>query len=315
SEQTLTKTKKSKKEKQWKAESGKPSSHFRLFGDPGKDLVIPVPLGTSVKTDMQQELGEILNHGDKILVARGGPGGILENQFAGQKGETRHIQLLLKLIADVGLVGFPNAGKSTLLRAVSHAKPKIASYPFTTLHPSIGTMKYRDSRQILVADLPGLIEGAWKNVGMGHKFLRHVERTKLLLFVVDVEGFRLGPAYPYRSAIENIILLNRELELYQPELVEKPSVLLINKMDKPNAKEIFELIKEQLSNIKEISSNMPDEMRPERHVQFGEVLSCSAKYDPDSVVLLKDRIRDLIDVYDEQNSEGNTLIEKHHAIK
>ncbi|XP_064105533.1 GTP-binding protein 10 homolog [Macrobrachium nipponense] len=153
--------------------------------------------------------GETNKIGDKILVAKGGAGGSPANQFNGQHGQALNLTLELKLIADIGLVGFPNAGKSTLLKAISRAKPKIASYPFTTIRPNIGIVEYPDKRQISIADLPGLVEGSWANMGMGHKFLRHVERTNLLLYIVDINGFKMGPQYPHRTPIENVILLNK----------------------------------------------------------------------------------------------------------
>ncbi|KAB7500369.1 GTP-binding protein 10 [Armadillidium nasatum] len=229
--QKLEKLKKPRGEKrQFAAESGKASQTHRIYGQNGEHLVIPAPLGTMVQTDLGLTLGDIIEEGEKILVARGGSGGNPDNNFFGQPGEKHHIQLLLKLIADIGLVGFPNA--------------------VTTLEPTVGMLKFDDSRMISMADLPGLIEGAWINKGMGHKFLRHVERTKLMLFVVDVEGFQLGPTYPRRSPIETVILLNKELELYQPELIEKPAALVFNKMDKINSKEELDALKDQLLNIK-----------------------------------------------------------------
>lgn len=163
-------------------------------------------------------------------MAKGGTAGHPKNGFLGTKGQAYNVSLDLKLIADVGLVGFPNAGKSTLLKAISHAKPKIADYPckcscclfdccfelfwllVTTVRPNVGKIMYKDLRQISMADLPGLIEGAYANKGMGHSFLKHVERTKLLLLVVDINGFQLAPKYPHRSCLDTIALLNRVSE-------------------------------------------------------------------------------------------------------
>ncbi|KRT80231.1 50S ribosome-binding GTPase, partial [Oryctes borbonicus] len=132
-----------------------------------------------------------------------------KNGFLGSEGQNYSIKLDLKLISDIGLVGFPNAGKSTLLKAVSHAKPKIASYPFTTVRPNVGIMIYKDFRQISMADLPGLIEGAHANRGMGHRFLKHVERTKIILLVVDINGFQLSPQHEHRTCLDTIVLLNK----------------------------------------------------------------------------------------------------------
>ena len=128
------------------------------------------------------------------------------------------------------MVGFPNAGKSTLLKAISKARPKIASYPFTTIKPNLGHIKFEDEREITMADLPGLIEGAHVNVGMGHRFLKHVERTGCMVFVIDVKGFQLNPMSIKRSAFETLVLLNKELEIYNPDLLSKPAICLVNKV-------------------------------------------------------------------------------------
>ena len=135
-----------------------------------------------------------------------------------------------QLIADLGLVGFPNAGKSTLLKAISNARPKIASYPFTTIKPNLGHMSYEDEREITMADLPGLIEGAHINLGLGHRFLKHVERTTCNVFVIDIQGFQLNANSVHRTAFETLVLLNKELEMYNPDLLQKPSICLVNKV-------------------------------------------------------------------------------------
>ena len=165
-----------------------------------------------------------------------------------------HITLELKAIADVGLVGFPNAGKSSLLTALSRARPKIASYPFTTLRPHVGAVQYEDHFCLRIADIPGLIEGAHANVGMGHAFLRHVERTQVLLFVIDVGGFQLSTGAPFRAALDTLRLLSRELALYQSDaLGSRASVIALNKMDSPNAPALFDAFVEQLRVASDLS--------------------------------------------------------------
>ncbi len=171
--------------------AGGHASKFFILGNPGADSVLTVPRGVSVVSDEGKLIGDLDAHGAELTVAVGGSGGSGANGWIGERGQARFVRLDLKLIADVGLVGFPNAGKSTLLKAVSRAKPKIANYPFTTIKPNLGHLAYPDQRLIQMADLPGLIEGAHYNVGMGHKFLKHVERTKMMLFVVDIGGFQV----------------------------------------------------------------------------------------------------------------------------
>ncbi|ROL47858.1 GTP-binding protein 10 [Anabarilius grahami] len=210
---TLKQIKDKHPNKRFAAGVGSNSSIHALRGAKGEDTQVFAPTGISVTTDGGRILGELNCEGDRLLVARGGHGGSLHSGFLPSKGQTRQIRLDLKLIADLGLVGFPNAGKSSLLTALSHAKPRIASYPFTTLRPEIGKIMYDDHKQVSVADLPGLIEGAHVNKGMGHKFLKHVERTKQLMFVVlrsvDVCGFQLASNTPFRSAFETVLLLTK----------------------------------------------------------------------------------------------------------
>ena len=184
------------------------------------------------------------------IIITGGMGGMPSTDFLGTHGERKCIQLDLKLIGDVGFVGFPNAGKSTLLKALSRASPKIASYPFTTIRPNLGICEFEDLRRITFADLPGLIEGAHQNLGMGHSFLKHVERTRALMFVVDINGFQMKSTSPLRSALQTILILNRELELYRDDLLDKPAICVVSKMDSKNAGKKFEQLKSDLENIR-----------------------------------------------------------------
>nr|CAD7403056.1 unnamed protein product [Timema cristinae] len=245
--------------------------------------------------------GDLDKTGSSILVAPGGPGGGPTNNFCGVKGQGHSVTLDLKLIADIGLVGFPNAGKSSLLKAISNAKPKVASYPFTTIRPNIGVLQYSDYRQITMADLPGLIEGAHANIGMGHKFLKHVERTKMLLLIVDIGGFQLSPHHTPRSCLETVLLLNKELELYKEDLLEKPAVLVINKMDLEGADEKLRAIQSHLKDLAGASLQFSELLRPKHPLQFDSVMAISALSDPEGVSRVKLRLRELLDFYAEQS--------------
>ncbi|KAI5634464.1 50S ribosome-binding GTPase domain-containing protein [Phthorimaea operculella] len=283
---------------------GEDSRKTKIVGNPGTDVKLEVPLGVTVYREDGKVLGSIDKEEETVIVARGGPGGTPENNFLGHYGQTHHIRLDLKLIADIGLVGFPNAGKSSLLKAISRAKPRIANYPFTTIKPNKGIMQYDDMRQISMADLPGLIEGAHNNVGLGHKFLKHVERTKLLLFIADVQGFQLNPKYPKRSCLETVLLLNKELELYDPELLEKPVILAVNKMDTEGAQDTFERVKESLMNIQQIIHTVPEEIRPENVITFEDIVGISALTKNESIEDLKQLLRKRLDDFaDETNPE------------
>ena len=212
-------------------------------GENGKDLIIKVPCGTECRLqDSGDFMGEVTEHGQRLLVCKGGKGGLGNIHFKssthqaprettpGTEGETKDVLLELKTIADIGLVGYPNAGKSTLLAAVSNAHPKIAPYPFTTLNPLIGTIEYEDYTKIRVADIPGLIDGAHEGIGLGHDFLRHIERARYLLFVIDMAGTDgRDPVTDYRN-------LRKELKLYSPALEHRPFMILANKMDVEGAK-------------------------------------------------------------------------------
>ncbi|CAH1789146.1 unnamed protein product [Owenia fusiformis] len=288
------------------------NSHARaLLGEKGQDILLNVEPGILVKNDEGDILGSLDSNNDKILVAKGGAGGKSENKFQGEKGQSLSVTLDLRLIADVGLVGFPNAGKSTLLKAISNCKPEIAPWAFTTKNPQIGIVKYKDQRAISVADLPGIIEGASENIGLGHRFLKHIERTKLLLFMVDVHGFQLGLKYPKRTAFETIMLLNKEIELYNPELLQKPAILCINKVDaetlRKSEKEIKKTeeclheLKQQLANVEESSLQLEETSRPKTFLTFDDTLTISAKTS-DNLEKLKIRIREIIDFHASETS-------------
>ncbi|GAA6220681.1 GTP-binding protein 10 [Lates japonicus] len=273
---TLKRIKDKYPQKRFVGGSGANSSVRALKGDKGKNTEILAPVGITVTTDDGRILGDLNTEGDRVMVAKGGPGGSFHSAFEPSKGQAKHIRLDLKLIADLGLVGFPNAGKSSLLTAMSNATPQIASYAFTTLKPEIGKLMYEDYKQISVADLPGLIEGAHINKGMGHKFLKHVERTKQLLFVVDVCGFQLASKTQFRSAFEAVQLLTKELELYKEELVSKPALLVVNKMDLPEAEDKLQELEEQLQNPDKFSDLLPDDMIPKRYMTFRHMVPVSA---------------------------------------
>ncbi|HEY4129697.1 MAG TPA: GTPase ObgE [Gemmatimonadaceae bacterium] len=219
----------------WTAPNGDHGSGNNKTGRSGGDIVMPVPIGTVIKDLRTSEfLGEILEDGDRITVAQGGRGGKGNSHFAtathqsprefqpGEDGQGRSLELELKLIADVGLVGQPNAGKSTLLSVVSAARPKIADYPFTTLSPNLGVVQLSDSRTFVVADIPGIIEGAHEGRGLGLQFLRHIERTRLLAFLIPVDAMDWQAEYDQ---------LRREIESYSTELAEKPHCVVFTKMD------------------------------------------------------------------------------------
>jgi GTP-binding protein len=225
------------------AERGGHGEGSNRTGRTGGDLELNVPIGTLVheKTgDPHQPLrllADLAEEGQRVLVARGGRGGLGNARFAtstnraprkvqpGEPGENKDLRLELKLLADVGLVGFPNAGKSTLIAHVSAARPKIADYPFTTLTPNLGVVRLGDDRSFVVADVPGLIEGAHRGLGLGHQFLRHLERTKVLVHLVDVSGAS------GRNPVEDLDTVRRELELFQPTLAAKPQLVAANKID------------------------------------------------------------------------------------
>ena len=214
-------------------------------GKNAEDLVLRVPVGTLVRDEASQELlADLSVAGERFVAAKGGRGGLGNMNFAtstrqtprfaqdGTPGELRSLQLELKLLADVALIGFPNAGKSTLISRISAAKPKIADYPFTTLVPNLGVVQYKDRLSFVVADIPGLIEGASEGVGLGHQFLRHVERCRVLVHMVDMSS-----VLEERDTAKDFATLNRELQRYSPLLAKKPQIVVANKLDLPYARE------------------------------------------------------------------------------
>jgi GTP-binding protein len=224
----------------YKAERGEDGRNKDQYGAAGDDLVLRVPVGTVIYDDATGDvLADLATPGDKFALARGGTGGRGNIHFKtpwnqaprtaepGTPGEERKVRLELKLLADVGLLGFPNVGKSTFISAVSRARPKIADYPFTTLVPNLGMVRLSDDRSFVIADIPGLIEGAAEGAGLGHEFLRHVERCRVLLHIVE-DTFTTGPD---RSPLADHDTLNRELARYAPALADKPQVVALNKLD------------------------------------------------------------------------------------
>lgn len=243
----------------YKADRGRHGEGRNMHGASADDLAVRVPVGTVVRDDDTGELiVDLVKDGQEVTVARGGRGGRGNARFAtannkapklaekGEPGEERWLNLELKLLADVGLVGFPNAGKSTLISQVSAAKPKIADYPFTTITPNLGVVRVEDGRSFVMADIPGLIEGAHTGVGLGHEFLRHVERTRLLIHVLDTAGSE------GRDPVEDFRVTNRELSLYNPVIGQRPQIIAANKMDISEAEENLVRLKEALGESYEI---------------------------------------------------------------
>ena len=225
-------------QKQFRAQRGEDGMGQQRYGKGGEDTVIRVPVGTQVvNVDTDEVIGDLTVDGDRLLVAKGGAGGLGNMHFKssitrtprkatpGEEGEQRVLKLELKLLADVGLLGFPNAGKSTLIRAVSAATPKVADYPFTTLYPNLGVVSVEPARSFVIADIPGLIEGAADGAGLGALFLRHIQRTRLLLHLVEIEPLDGS------DAVDQVRAIERELARFDAGLMDKPRWLLLNKAD------------------------------------------------------------------------------------
>ena len=238
------------------AKSGGDGSGNNCKGKDGENLIIKVPVGTTVK-DVYSDLyiGDLSEHGQEVVVAKGGKGGYGNSHFAtptrqaphfakpGRKGDELEVILEIKLIADVGLVGFPNVGKSTLLSVVSECKPKIANYHFTTLIPNLGVVRLGEGESFVMADIPGLIEGAGDGVGLGHEFLRHTERTRLILHLVDVSGSE------GRDPYEDFITINNELKKYSEDLYNREQIVVANKTDLVYDEEILKDFEKKINDL------------------------------------------------------------------
>ena len=240
-------------QRKFKADKGENGQSSNMHGRGSGDLVLKVPPGTIIKkVENEEVLADLVEHGQRATVAKGGRGGRGNSRFAspsnpapdfcenGEPGEEIEVILELKLMADVGLVGYPSVGKSTLLSIVSKAKPKIGAYHFTTIKPNLGVVQTKDGRGFVMADLPGLIEGASEGVGLGHQFLRHVERTRVIVHIIDMSGME------GRDPYEDYVTINQELKSYNENLSRRPQIVVANKMDLPDSETQLEMFKEQL---------------------------------------------------------------------
>jgi GTP-binding protein len=243
-------------QRHYKAKRGVHGKGKDQHGKNAEDLLIPVPLGTMIKDfESGAFYGDLTEDGQTLVIARGGKGGRGNARFVtatnqapkeaepGVPGQEKTLKLELKLLADVGLLGFPNAGKSTLISRVSAARPKIADYPFTTLVPNLGVVSYGDGATFILADIPGLIEGAHEGAGLGIQFLRHIERTKILIHLLDLSPMT------QRDPIEDYAAMNRELKSYNEELSKTPQIVALNKIDITEAREVLETIEKHFSEL------------------------------------------------------------------
>jgi len=238
----------------FKADDGVNGGPSQMTGRGADDLVIPVPPGTVIfDADTSELLGDLTQPGQRLTVCKGGRGGRGNQHFAtsrnqvprtaekGEPNEEKHLKLELKLIADIGLIGLPNAGKSTLLSVLTNAKPKIAAYPFTTLEPNLGVANIDDDTTVVLADIPGLIEGAHEGAGLGHDFLRHIQRTRVLIHLVDMLA---------ADPVADFSQINSELALFDPNLAKKPQIAALNKIDQPEAQDRLDEFKKKFKKLK-----------------------------------------------------------------
>lgn len=246
-------------QRMFKADKGENGQTSNMHGRGAKDLVLKVPPGTTIKNaETNEVIADLVLHEQRAVIAKGGRGGRGNSRFAspsnpapefsenGEPGEEIEVMLELKLMADVGLVGYPSVGKSTLLSIVSKAKPKIGAYHFTTIKPNLGVVQTKDGRSFVMADLPGLIEGASQGVGLGHQFLRHVERTRVIIHMIDMS------ATDGRDPYEDYVTINKELKDYNENLSRRPQIIVANKMDIQGAVENLETFKKQLNSEVEV---------------------------------------------------------------
>ncbi|MET3940267.1 GTP-binding protein [Paenibacillus sp. PvP094] len=251
-------------QRHFKAPRGEKGRNKSQHGANAENMIVRIPPGTVIlDEDSGEVLADLTRHGQQVVVARGGRGGRGNIRFAtpnnpapelaenGEEGEERYIVLELKVMADVGLVGFPSVGKSTLLSVVSAAKPKIGAYHFTTITPNLGVVGVGEGRSFVMADLPGLIEGAHEGIGLGHEFLRHVERTRIIIHVVDMSGSE------GRDPFEDWVKINEELKLYNPVLAERPQIVAANKMDMPESEENLEQFMQKVREVQPDIEIMP----------------------------------------------------------
>lgn len=251
-------------QRHFKAKRGEKGRNKSQHGANAENMIVRIPPGTVVIDDDSGEvIADLTRHGQQVVVARGGRGGRGNIRFAtpanpapelaenGEEGQERYVTLELKVMADVGLVGFPSVGKSTLLSVVSAAQPKIGAYHFTTITPNLGVVEVEEGRSFVMADLPGLIEGAHTGIGLGHEFLRHVERTRIIIHVVDMAGSE------GRDPFDDWVKINEELKLYNAGLAERPQVVAANKMDMPDAEEHLKEFKEKVAAVRPDLEIMP----------------------------------------------------------
>ncbi|WP_440960656.1 GTPase ObgE [Paenibacillus nitricinens] len=251
-------------QRHFKADKGIKGRNRSQHGANADHMIVRIPPGTMlIDDDTQEIIADLTRHGQQVVVARGGRGGRGNARFAtaankapelaenGEEGQERYIVMELKVMADVGLVGFPSVGKSTLLSVVSAAQPKIGAYHFTTITPNLGVVDVGDGRSFVMADLPGLIEGASEGIGLGHEFLRHVERTRIIIHVVDMSGSE------GRDPFEDWVLINDELKQYNAALIERPQIVAANKMDMPESEENLISFRERVAELRPDLEIMP----------------------------------------------------------